>query len=115
MSPLVQMDSIEKHFGGVRAVDKVSLTLNAGEVVGVLGHNGAGKSCLMRILSGAMLPSAGTIRIAGEAARIASPQDARAHGIETIYQTPAVADCFASTANLFLGRELRDRWGNLDE
>lgn len=115
MSPLVQMDSIEKHFGGVRAVDKVSLTLNAGEVVGVLGHNGAGKSCLMRILSGAMLPSAGTIRIAGEAARIASPQDARAHGIETIYQTLALADHLPTPANLFLGRELRDRWGNLDE
>lgn len=115
MSPLVQMESIEKHFGGVRAVDNVSLALDAGEVVGVLGHNGAGKSCLIRILSGAMLPSAGTIRINGEAARIASPQDARAYGIETIYQTLALADHLAAPANLFLGRELRDRWGNLDE
>ena len=56
--PLVQMIDIEKHFGGVRAVNNVSLDLYPGEVVGVLGHNGAGKSCLMRILSGAMLPNA---------------------------------------------------------
>lgn len=115
MSPLVQMESIEKHFGGVRAVDGVSLTLDAGEVVGVLGHNGAGKSCLIRILSGAMLPSAGTIYIGGEPARIASPQDARGYGIETIYQTLALADHLSAPANLFLGRELRDRWGSLDE
>jgi D-xylose transport system ATP-binding protein len=115
MSPLVQMDNIEKHFGGIRAVDRVSLSLNAGEVVGVLGHNGAGKSCLMRILSGAMLPSAGTISIAGTPVRIASPQDARSFGIETIYQTLALADHLTATANLFLGRELRNRWGELDE
>lgn len=115
MPPLVQMESIEKHFGGVRAVENVSLALDAGEVVGVLGHNGAGKSCLMRILSGAMLPNSGTIRIGGEQARITSPQDARSYGIETIYQTLALADHLSAPANLFLGRELRNRWGDLDD
>jgi D-xylose transport system ATP-binding protein len=109
------MIDIEKHFGGIKAVDRVSLDLHEGEVVGVLGHNGAGKSCLMRILSGAMAPSAGTIRIGGAEANIDSPHDARSLGIETIYQTLALADHLDAPANLFLGRELRTRWGNLDE
>ena len=113
--PLVEMVGIEKHFGGIRAVEDVSINLFPGEVVGVLGHNGAGKSCLMRILSGAMLPNAGAIRIRGEDTRIHSPQDARAYGIETIYQTLALADHLAAPANLFLGRELRTRLGNLDD
>lgn len=115
MSPLVEMIDIEKHFGGIKAVDRVSLDLHEGEVVGVLGHNGAGKSCLMRILSGAMAPSAGTIRVGGADARIDSPHAARDLGIETIYQALALADHLDAPANLFLGRELRTRWGNLDE
>lgn len=114
-TPLVEMIEIEKHFGGIHAVNGVSLDLYPGEVVGVLGHNGAGKSCLMRILSGAMLPSAGEIRVGGAPVQIASPQDARAHGIETIYQTLALADHLDAPANLFLGRELRTRWGALDD
>ena len=115
MTPLVEMIGIEKHFGGVHAVNGVSVDLYPGEVVGVLGHNGAGKSCLMRILSGAMEPNAGEIRVAGKRAEIASPHDARDHGIETIYQTLALADHLDAPANLFLGRELRTRWGNLDD
>jgi len=115
MTPLVEMIEIEKHFGGIHAVNGVSLDLHAGEVVGVLGHNGAGKSCLMRILSGAMRPSAGEIRVGGKTAEITSPHDARDFGIETIYQTLALADHLDAPANLFLGRELRTRWGNLDD
>lgn len=114
-TPLVEMIEIEKHFGGIHAVNGVSLDLYPGEVVGVLGHNGAGKSCLMRILSGAMIPSAGEIRVGGTPVEIASPQDARAHGIETIYQTLALADHLDAPANLFLGRELCTRWGALDD
>ena len=114
-SPLVEMINIEKRFGGVCAVNGVSLDLHAGEVVGLLGHNGAGKSCLMRILSGAMTPSAGEIRIRGEAVALSSPTDARDRGIETIYQTLALAEHLDAPANLFLGRELRTRWGNLDD
>lgn len=115
MTPLVEMIDIEKRFGGVRAVEDVSLNLHTGEVVGVLGHNGAGKSCLMRILSGAMDRDGGTIRVTGQDAVISSPQEARNHGIETIYQTLALADHLDAPANLFLGRELRTRFGNLDD
>jgi D-xylose transport system ATP-binding protein len=115
MTPLVEMIGIDKHFGGVHAVSGVSLDLFSGEVVGILGHNGAGKSCLMRILSGAMPASAGEIRVGGQRAGIGSPHDARRHGIETIYQSLALADHLDAPANLFLGRELRTRWGNLDD
>ena len=113
--PLVEMIDIEKHFGGVRAVEHVSLDLWPGEVVGVLGHNGAGKSCLMRILSGAMTPNGGEIRVGGKAVEFAGPNDARAVGIETIYQTLALADHLDAPKNLFLGRELKTRFGNLDD
>jgi D-xylose transport system ATP-binding protein len=115
MTPLVEMIDIEKHFGGVHAVNGVSLELYPGEVVGVLGHNGAGKSCLMRILSGAMKPNRGKIRIGGRDVEIETPHDARDLGIETIYQTLALADHLDAPANLFLGRELKTRWGNLDD
>ncbi|WP_299474086.1 ATP-binding cassette domain-containing protein [uncultured Roseibium sp.] len=115
MLPLVQMTDIEKHFGGIRAVNGVSLDLFAGEVVGVLGHNGAGKSCLMRILSGAMLANEGTIKVNGEVAEIQNPHDARDFGIETIYQTLALADHLNAPANLFLGRELKTWYGDLDD
>lgn len=113
--PLVEMIGIEKHFGGVRAVDHVSLDLYPGEVVGVLGHNGAGKSCLMRILAGAMLPNEGEIRVSGERVHFNDPNDARKAGIETIYQTLALADHLDAPSNLFLGRELKTRFGNLDD
>ncbi|WP_411958455.1 ATP-binding cassette domain-containing protein [Paracoccus homiensis] len=114
-TPLIEMIGIEKHFGGVRAVDHVSLELYPGEVVGVLGHNGAGKSCLMRILSGAMVPTAGEIRVNGQPVKFDDPTDARDAGIETIYQTLALADHLDAPANLFLGRELKTRFGNLDD
>ncbi|WP_424932865.1 ATP-binding cassette domain-containing protein [Amaricoccus macauensis] len=109
------MKDIEKHFGGVRAVDHVSLDLYPGEVVGLLGHNGAGKSCLMRILAGAMIPNGGEIRVNGEVVHFTEPNDARAVGIETIYQTLALAEHLDAPANLFLGRELKTRFGNLDD
>ncbi|HET7412570.1 MAG TPA: ATP-binding cassette domain-containing protein [Pararhizobium sp.] len=114
-TPLVRMKDICKHFGGVHAVRNVSVDLYPSEVVGILGHNGAGKSCLMRILSGAMLPSSGEIWLGGKHVEIHSPNDARAHGIETIYQTLALANHLDAPANLFLGRELKTRFGNLDD
>ena len=114
-TPLVQMVDIYKQFGGVHAVEGVSTDLYPGEVVGVLGHNGAGKSCLMRMLSGAMIPTRGDIYVNGEKATLKSPQDARVFGIETIYQTLALANHLDAPANLFMGRELKTRFGNLDE
>lgn len=114
-NPLVQMVDIYKQFGGIHAVEGVSTDLYPGEVVGVLGHNGAGKSCLMRILSGAMLATSGEIFVNGQPANLKSPHDARALGIETIYQTLALANHLDAPANLFMGRELKTRFGNLDE
>ena len=111
----VELKSIHKAFGGVHAVQDLSLSLFPGEVVAVLGHNGAGKSTLMKMLAGAFAIDAGEIRVDGTTARIASPADSQALGIETIYQTLALADNLDAVANLFLGRELMTRWGTLDD
>jgi D-xylose transport system ATP-binding protein len=114
-APLVEMRDISVSFGGVHAVDHVSVDLHAGEVVGVVGGNGAGKSTLMRTLSGARPPDSGEIRVDGHVAAIANPRDAKDLGIETIYQTLALADNIDAPANLFLGRELVTRFGTLDD
>lgn len=114
-APLVEMRGMSISFGGVRAVDDVTLSLHAGEVVGLLGHNGAGKSTLIKMLSGAYRPDAGEIRLDGRPAAIHSPRDAKRHGIETIYQTLALAENLDAAANLFLGREIRSSWGTLDD
>ncbi|HSI40994.1 MAG TPA: ATP-binding cassette domain-containing protein [Xanthobacteraceae bacterium] len=114
-APLVEMRDISIAFGGIKAVDRVSVALHRGEVVGLLGHNGAGKSTLIKILSGAYRADSGDIRIDGAPAVIENPRDAKRHGIETIYQTLALADNVDAAANLFLGRELRTPWGTLDD
>ncbi len=113
--PLVEMKNISISFGGIHAVENASVDLQPGEVVGLLGHNGAGKSTLIKILSGAYKRDAGDIYINGELAEIRNPRDAKEYGIETIYQTLAVADNVDAAANLFLGRELLTKWGTLDD
>ena len=113
--PLVEMRDISIAFGGIKAVDDVSVNVYRGEVVGLLGHNGAGKSTLIKILSGAYAADAGEIWINGEKAQIASPRDAKAFGIETIYQTLALAENMDASANIFLGREILTRWGTLND
>ncbi|MCD7059889.1 ATP-binding cassette domain-containing protein [Pelagibacterium xiamenense] len=115
VTPLVELSDISIAFGGIHAVDRASIDLYPGEVVGLLGHNGAGKSTLIKILSGAYKRDSGTIRIDGEEATINNPRDAKAYGIETIYQTLAVADNVDAAANLFLGRELVTALGTLDD
>jgi D-xylose transport system ATP-binding protein len=114
-APLVEMKDVSIAFGGIKAVDHASIDLYPGEVVGLLGHNGAGKSTLIKVLSGAYKRDGGDILINGEEAHIANPRDAKKYGIETIYQTLALADNVDAAANLFLGRELRTRWGTLDD
>jgi D-xylose transport system ATP-binding protein len=111
---LVRMEGISKHFGGISALEDVHLDLYPGEVVGLLGHNGAGKSTLIKILSGAHRPDAGRISINGETAEINSPTDARAYGIETIYQELALCGNLDAPANLFMGRE-PETWGFLQK
>ena len=114
-SPLVEIKGVHKRFGGVHAVKGVSVDLYPGEVVGVLGHNGAGKSVLMTMLSGALPVDEGEIHVNGQPIVMESPRDARTHGIETIYQTLALADNLNAPSNLFLGREIKTRWGTLDD
>ncbi len=113
--PLVEMRDIRVSFGGVHAVEGVTVDLYPGEVIGLVGGNGAGKSTLMRALSGARPADAGEIYINGEIASIHNPRDAKAYGIETIYQTLALADNVDAAANLFLGRELLSSLGSLDD
>ena len=113
--PLVALKNISKAFGGVHAVQDVSLNLRAGEVVAVLGHNGAGKSTLMKMLAGAYPIDSGEVLISGHKANIRSPQDSQKAGIESIYQTLALADNLDAVANLFLGRELLTPWRTLDD
>src|SRR5438105_11783697 len=113
--PLVELRNLRVSFGGVHAVDNVTVDLHAGEVVGLVGGNGAGKSTLMRALSGAHPPDAGEILIGGQPVVIANPRDAKSLGIETIYQTLALADNIDAPGNMFLGREVLTRDGSLDD
>jgi len=114
-APLVEMRNISVAFGGVHAVRDVSIDLNAGEVIGLVGGNGAGKSTLMRVLSGAQSADGGQILVNGEPVVLRNPRDAKALNIETIYQTLALADNIDAPGNLFLGRELSNRLGSLDD
>jgi D-xylose transport system ATP-binding protein len=104
--PLLRIDGITKHFGPVVALDQVSFEVRAGEVVGLLGDNGAGKSTLIKIISGSLEPSAGRIWFDGRAVSFASPADAKALGIETVYQDLSLCPNVDSVANFFMGREL---------
>lgn len=115
MTPLVEMRDISVSFGGIKAVDHVSVDLYPGEVVGLLGHNGAGKSTLIKVLSGAYKADGGEILVDGKPVKIENPRDARAHNIETIYQTLALADNLDAASNLFLGRELTTALGFVDD
>jgi D-xylose transport system ATP-binding protein len=112
---LIEIDAVNKAFGGVQAVSDVSINLDAGEVVAVLGHNGAGKSTLMKLLAGAYPIDQGEIRLAGTKVDIGSPAQSQALGIETIHQTLALADNLDAVANLFLGREMMTPWRTLDD
>jgi D-xylose transport system ATP-binding protein len=114
-APLVEMRNINVAFGGVHAVRNVTIDLFPGEVVGLVGGNGAGKSTLTKVLSGARPADSGQVFINGDKVDIQNPRDAKALGIECIYQTLALADNLDAPANLFLGRELTTRIGNLDD
>jgi D-xylose transport system ATP-binding protein len=105
MNPLIEMKNISLRFGGNQALSDVSINLYPGEVVGLLGHNGAGKSTLIKVLSGAYKSDSGHIFVEGNEVKINNPQDSQRHGIETIYQSLALADNLDAVANVFLGRE----------
>ena len=112
---LLEMRGIEKRFGGVQALRGVDFDLRPGEVHALLGENGAGKSTLMNILSGVIAPDHGEIRVAGKPAHFASPRDAQASGIATIFQELDLVPRLDVAANLFLGHELTRLPGRLDK
>jgi ABC-type sugar transport system ATPase subunit len=101
----VQARGIAKHFSGVTALTDINLDIRRGEVLALLGDNGAGKSTFIKILSGAHRPSDGTIAVDGAPISFASPQDAAEVGIATIYQELALSENLSVVENVFLGRE----------
>jgi D-xylose transport system ATP-binding protein len=113
--PLVELRDVRVSFGGVHAVDGVTVDLYPGEIVAIVGGNGAGKSTLIKTLSGAHKPDSGEIFIDGDPVTIHSPMDAKNLGVETIYQTLALADNIDTPANVFLGREIMTPLRTLDD
>src|SRR5262249_54573482 len=108
-APLLSVRNVFKRFGGVHALEGVSMELYGGEVVALAGDNGAGKSTLIKAISGVHRCDEGEILFEGRRVDFATPHDARACGIETIYQDLALADNLSIGANIFLGREPKTR------
>jgi len=105
MAALIETEAIRKSYGAVRALDGVDFHLKEGEIVALVGDNGAGKSTLIKVISGAIQPDSGTIRFEGKPVRFERPEDARALGIETVYQDLALFDHSNIAENIFAGRE----------
>ena len=105
-SLVLQAKGIVKRYGQVTALDGVDFALRNGEILAVIGDNGAGKSSLIKVLSGAVVPDAGELLLDGQPVLFRSPIDARRAGIETVYQDLAVAPAMSIAENLFLGREM---------
>ncbi len=112
-TPVLTLDRVSKHFGAIQALAEVSLALHAGEVVGLMGDNGAGKSTLVKIIAGNFPPSSGTLAMEGRPVHFHKPADARAAGIEIVYQDLALCDNLSAAENVFLGRELMRGLGPL--
>jgi ABC-type sugar transport system ATPase subunit len=104
--PLLRLRQISKSYGGVHALDRVSFDLDAGDVIGLVGDNGAGKSTLIKILSGAVEPTAGEVELDGKPVTLSPPAQAQRLGIETVYQDLSLISSFNATENFFLGREI---------
>lgn len=108
---LLQVQDVKKSYGAVNALKGVSFEIEAGEIVALVGDNGAGKSTLVKIISGVEQPSAGTLVLNGRTCRFSSPADAKAAGVETVYQHLALSENLDVSDNVFLGRELtRGGW-----
>jgi simple sugar transport system ATP-binding protein len=110
---LLELRNIAKHFGAIEALKGVDLKLEPGEVLGLMGDNGAGKSTLVKIIAGNFPPSEGEIELGGKVCHFHKPLDARAEGIEVVYQDLALCDNLTAAANVFLGREAKKKVGPL--
>ncbi|WP_246226007.1 ATP-binding cassette domain-containing protein [Chelativorans xinjiangense] len=108
--PLLKLEAIRKHFGAIEALKGIDMEINSGEVVALLGDNGAGKSTLVKIVSGDLRPTAGRIVMEGEEHDFASPAEAKAAGIETVYQDLSLCTNADVVANFFMGREITKRF-----
>jgi simple sugar transport system ATP-binding protein len=108
---VLELVGISKHFGAIHALDDVSLRLDGGETVGLMGDNGAGKSTLVKVIAGNFPPTHGKIRIDGAEVVFHRPVDARRHGIEIVYQDLALCDNLTAGVNVFLSRELSRGFG----
>jgi len=111
--PFIELIDVSRHFGAIKAVDGVSLAIEPGEIIGLMGDNGAGKSVLCKMIAGNYQPSSGKIRIDGKDVVLHNPMDARSHGIEIVYQDLALCDNLTAASNVFLSREPLRRLGLL--
>lgn len=107
LTPVLQARGLIKRYGRVTALDNADFDLYPGEILAVIGDNGAGKSSMIKALCGAVIPDSGEIRLGGEIVNFRSPIDAREAGIETVYQNLAVSPALSIADNIFLGREMR--------
>src|SRR5919198_1536001 len=105
--PLLEVRGVSKSFGAIQAVADVSFSVGAGEVVGLMGDNGAGKSTIVKLIAGNFPPTEGEIVVDGKVCHFHRPVEARAEGIEVVYQELALADNLTATENVFLGREVK--------
>jgi D-xylose transport system ATP-binding protein len=110
VQPLLQLEQVTKNFGAIAALRSVSFAMDKGEVVALLGDNGAGKSTLVKIIAGGLQASSGKIIFDGQERRFANPAEAKACGIETVYQDLSLCTNVDVVANFFMGRELTRRW-----
>jgi simple sugar transport system ATP-binding protein len=108
---LLELKGVSRHFGAIHALNDVTLSLEPGEVLGLMGDNGAGKSTLVKVIAGNFPPTHGEMLIDGKPVHFTKPVDARARGIEVVYQDLALCDNLTAAANVFLGRELRFGFG----
>ncbi len=109
-TPLLQLNGVSKSFGAIEALRDISFSIRKGEVVALLGDNGAGKSTLVKIISGGLQATAGKITFDGQERHFTSPAEAKAAGIETVYQDLSLCTNVDVVANFFMGREIVKRW-----
>lgn len=105
-TPVLKITGLTKHYGGVKALTDAHFALAPGEHAAIVGDNGAGKSTFVRLITGTEQPNSGDIEIDGQTVQFESPLDAREQGIETVFQTLAIAEDLDVASNIFLGREI---------